>query len=631
MFGSGSLVLDTGNATNAGSSLQVNAYTGGDGQLWSLWPVGTTNVIVVNKLSGLAADVTSTSAGTTVIQSVINTNATNMHWYLQAFTGSGSTNSQSGVWVRLVSGNASGVWGTNANWSGGTIATGTDAVADFTANNITVNSIVTNETARTIGSLRFNNTTAGRFWNVDGSTNRQLTLATSTGQPSINVTNTQVFLGGFNGTQGFVKNGNGVLNIFGSTYYNVVSGPILVNAGSLTTASGKAFQNITGDITVAAGATFGANANFDGAILSNDIYLSGTGVGTPPGYVNSNTTIPSSPTADIYNASTMPWGALDIYGNAVLSGTITLNTDSKITHSWNYGTINGPIIATGAGKNLELRTYQSGQFDLIINGSISLGTGALTITGTGNQGVTLGNSNNFSGGTYLTAGILQCGAPQCLELVGTISVGGGATLDVSGLSSAFVLGASQTLSNGASGTGIINGSVNASGRTVSVTYSNGTPALTVSSGTLTLSGTTAFTINNTGPALAPGTYPIITTSGAGVVGGVAPASVNVLGGGLAGSTTASLQISGGTLNLVVANPVAPTPTILPVYSDGLGNIVIRTDTTAGYNYLLLSTTNLTPPVIWITNSTTAGTGGTITNTVPVSSTPPNRFFRYLVQ
>ena len=263
---------------------------------------------------------------------------------------------------------------------------------------------------------------------------------------------------------------------------------------------------------------------------------------------------------------------------------------------------------------------------------MSLGTGALTITGIGNQGVRLNNSNNFSGGTYLTAGILKLGHTNALGSGAvTISVGGGATLDVSGLSSTFVLGASQTLSNSASGTGIINGSLDASGGVVSVTYNNGTPALAVSSGTLTLSGATAFTINNTGPALIPGTYPIISTSGAGAVGGVAPASVTVLGGGLSGIASASLEISGGTLNLVVANPVAPTPTILPVYRDGLSNIVIRTETTVGYNYLLLSTTNLVPPVSWITNATTAGTGGIITNTVPIRQTPPNQFFRYLVQ
>jgi len=215
---------------------------------------------------------------------------------------------------------------------------------------------------------------------------------------------------------------------------------------------------------------------------------------------------------------------------------------------------------------------------------------------------------------------------------GIISVGGGATLDVSGLGSAFALVAGQTLSNSAGGPGIINGSFDASRGAVSVSCNSGTPALTVSSGTLTLSGATAFTINNTGSALAPGTYPIISTSGPGAVGGVSPATVSVLGGGLSGSATASLQISGGTLNLVVATPVAPAPTILPVYADGTGtNLVLRVETVAGHNYLLQSATNLTPPISWITNSTTAGTGGTVTNTVPIMQTPPNHFFRYLVQ
>jgi len=90
-------------------------------------------------------------------------------------------------------------------------------------------------------------------------------------------------------------------------------------------------------------------------------------------------------------------------------------------------------------------------------------------------------------------------------------------------------------------------------------------------------------------------------------------------------------LNGLQLVCVATSGSAMPPTILPIYRDGSGNIVIRTDTTLGYKYLLLYTTNLTPPVVWMTNSTTAGTGGTITNTVPLASTPPNRFFRYLVQ
>jgi len=211
-------------------------------------------------------------------------------------------------------------------------------------------------------------------------------------------------------------------------------------------------------------------------------------------------------------------------------------------------------------------------------------------------------------------------------------VGNGATFDVSGLNSTYVLGSSQTLSNGASSTGSIKGNLNATGKTVSVSYTNGTPALAVTSGTLTLSAATVFNIDNTGPALTAGSYLIVSTNGGGLVGGTAPSVVTVTDGGLAAGSTASLSISGGQMNLVVTSSAVTPPSILPVYPDGTGtNLVLRVGTVAGHNYLLESTTNLTPPISWITNSTTVGTGGTITNTVPITHTPPNQFFRYFIQ
>jgi len=42
----------------------------------------------------------------------------------------------------------------------------------------------------------------------------------------------------------------------------------------------------------------------------------------------------------------------------------------------------------------------------------------------------------------------------------------------------------------------------------------------------------------------------------------------------------------------------------------------------GMQYLLLSVINLTSPVVWIVNSMTAGTGGSITNMMAVASTLP---------
>jgi hypothetical protein len=143
-------------------------------------------------------------------------------------------------------------------------------------------------------------------------------------------------------------------------------------------------------------------------------------------------------------------------------------------------------------------------------------------------------------------------------------------------------------------------------------------------GTVAFRGTVTARITN-GIWSGIGSYPLLTASGG--FSGTPPTSVV-----LPPSITGSLQVIGNTLYLNATNAVAPAPTILPVYKDGSGNLVISTVTAAGYNYLLLSTTNLaSSPVVWVTNSTTPGTGGPITNTVPVSFTPPNQFFRYLVQ
>jgi hypothetical protein len=76
----------------------------------------------------------------------------------------------------------------------------------------------------------------------------------------------------------------------------------------------------------------------------------------------------------------------------------------------------------------------------------------------------------------------------------------------------------------------------------------------------------------------------------------------------------------------------PAPTILAPSLDSTGaNVVIRVATVTGRNYNLLSATNLAPPVVWSTVSATAGTGGTITNLVPIIKNEPGLFLKYQVQ
>ena len=314
------------------------------------------------------------------------------------------------AWTNLVGGNASGTWGSSANWSNG-IPNGVDAVADFTALNITAHSAVTNEAPRTVGKLSFGDAVpSSNSWLLDGGLNNHLTLATSVGLPEISVTNVQAVVGGLSGTAGFVKSGNGTLVLCGTNYGNSVTGPVIVNAGLLATMNDKSFQGIVGDVLVAPGAVFQADGNFTGVPLVNNFFLSGTG-GTPNGYVAGVST-PDGP----LNADTGPFGALDLYGNVTLNGTITLNTDAKITHGYNNSNLKGPIVADAPGRNLELATTASfggASYPLWVEGGIQLGTGVLTINsvpggGSGYPGVPtafavdISSANTSSGGTVLT-------------------------------------------------------------------------------------------------------------------------------------------------------------------------------------------------------------------------------------
>jgi hypothetical protein len=74
----------------------------------------------------------------------------------------GQTN---GTW----SNTAGGSWPTTTNWTGGTVAAGTDALANFSTLNITANATVTLDGARTVGTLRFGDaTTASHDWILNG-------------------------------------------------------------------------------------------------------------------------------------------------------------------------------------------------------------------------------------------------------------------------------------------------------------------------------------------------------------------------------------------------------------------------------------------------------------------------------
>ncbi len=193
------------------------------------------------------------------------------------------------------------------------------------------------------------------------------------------------------------------------------------------------------------------------------------------------------------------------------------------------------------------------------------------------------------------ANIAFCGAPAWrpeFSVTSKTVASGSASATLAGTVSSMVGGAPVYLWIGTPITVTINGST----QTTAISDSTG-----------------GFTIDFATAGFADGTYPVTYTSDSDMVA--------LLG---ATNKTTTLTLSA----IVPPNP----PTILPPSVDATGaNLVLKVATETGHDYLLLTATNLAPPVVWSTNKITAGTGGTITNLVPIDKNQRALFLKYLVE
>ena len=81
----------------------------------------------------------------------------------------------------------------------------------------------------------------------------------------------------------------------------------------------------------------------------------------------------------------------------------------------------------------------------------------------------------------------------------------------------------------------------------------------------------------------------------------------------------------------VASSAAPTPTITSPSVSGSNFTLQVAASQSGFNYVLQATPALTPPVIWTSVQTNAGTGGTLNFTNMITPGSPQQFFRINVQ
>jgi autotransporter-associated beta strand protein len=287
-----------------------------------------------------------------------------------------SCTAANGTWTNF----SGGSWTNASNWANATLADGTNAVANFSTLNLTAATAVTLDGARTVGHLTFADSTTGSHdWTLSSGSGGPLTLALSSGSPTLAVTNrTATISAVIAGVSGLTKSGAGTLTLTG---LNTYSGKTIVAGGNLT-------FNTIGNVG-APGSALGAPLTVTEGTLDLNAFLTYTGAA----------------------AATSDRAIFLTGGNGIL-----YNTGSNLL------TLTGGI--TGDNRNFRFR----GTGEIIETGLIATGNG--TVSRTDNGTVTLTNpGNSFSGAVTVYAGTISVdslsdsGMPSALGQGTSISFG----------------------------------------------------------------------------------------------------------------------------------------------------------------------------------------------------------------
>jgi autotransporter-associated beta strand protein len=515
-----------------------------------------------------------------------------------------------GTWIDTTTG---GLWSATANWSGGAIANGADGIADFSTLNITADNTVHLDSARTIGQLKFGDTTPSNSWILDNNGNaaNTLTMAVSSGSPQITVNNSNAFIIlGLAGT-GVVCNGPGFLVLSGTTDNTglgliVTAGNVALNktsssgvhaigGGGLTINGGSVQLDGSGgdqiydfaNVTVSSGA-FDAAGNSE---TFNILSLAGTGFGGNGALLNSTsgastitpnggTTLTANTTIGVLQSG----GSLTlnnaISGNFGLTkvgpGTLSLNGNNIFTGGM---TINAGTVTLGNAGALNATTPNAVTFGPSSTGTLSLNGYSVTVGGLStnatvgtsiveNTGATFTTLTVNNAGNNVFAGTLQDGGSGALSLTksgtGTLTLSGNNTFTGGVLINAgtIVLGSSTALGSAGPIMAVAAGAtLDLGGQTVSPA-----PPLTIhgtgagGNGALTNSSATAASYAGQFNPAFPGSFTIGGTGDITLTGGFgAPNAVTKIGTNtltLSGTTDdfyVALNVNGGTVVLAKAS------------------------------------------------------------------------------
>ncbi|MBL9142153.1 MAG: autotransporter-associated beta strand repeat-containing protein [Verrucomicrobiaceae bacterium] len=486
-----------------------------------------------------------------------------LHFLLIVFTllalqiASAQTN---GTWTNATSTSA---WSTTSNWSGGIIANGADAIADFSTLDIAANRTVNLGASRTIGSLVFGDAvTSSNTWTLANGTGGPwtLTLQTTSTTPVIQVVNQTATISALlGGTQGFIKTGAGTLTL--SNAGNTLSGGITLNAGALNFASG-ALGGIL--ITINASASLGWSAG-NTQDISSQLKIEDGVTATLATGANNVTAASTIQTGTNGNASVTKTGAGTLTFTAVQSYTGTTRVSG------------GRVVLAGGNDRLattsSLTLGQAAASGVLQLGDASAAVSqtfdSIAIAGTGTANAIVGGNASNS--------VLTVNNSAAVAYAGLL---GGAGTNENNLALTKSGAGALTLSN--AGNTFV-GDVLISGGTLAITKS-------------TALGSTAKTISITGTSNAP-TLKLDGTSGDLSL----PAALSLI---TSNDNTNNPAILSSVGNNVIAGSIAPT-------TGGFGGGNTRIKVTAGS---LALTGNISPhatasgPVTLILDSAVGTTG-----------------------
>ncbi|MGC4017358.1 MAG: autotransporter-associated beta strand repeat-containing protein [Luteolibacter sp.] len=404
----------------------------------------------------------------------------------------------SGIWTNA----SGGSWATTGNWSGSTIAAGTDAAADFSTLSLAANQTVSLNGARTIGTLVTDDLAATKHtWTINNGSGGPLTLATSSGTPDIANKTATTISSVVAGSQGFEKTGSGYLTLSGTS---TITGTISVNAGTLEV------QKKSGDVpyTLAQGATLKIGYSTGGNYANTNLTVRGNGTAATTGlYLAGGTTYNSSGQIVLQTAPT----TIRQYGSGTAKiGTYDVNgTGLWCTSDASGSAIDANIQMVSSGYGMSVQTdvgAATASGDLVINGPLAAGSLGFYKRGSGSVRLN-GTATTANLGVKALAGTVICGVNNCLGTNAAVPISSGATVALNGTSqtvSSISPASGGTLSFG--GTGTLTATTASLAGSLQMTLNKAnTPTsskLTLSTGTLTFGGT--LTVVNAGTAPAAG-------------------------------------------------------------------------------------------------------------------------------